>query len=357
MHLVRRSTVVVLAVAMLALVLATGATAKPAAGPHTYTVLVGAESVHRGVDVMAYFPDKLTINVGDTVHWVQNSNEIHTVTFLGATPLPDLIVPAASLGLPATPSPLVFNPAAVLPTGPTTLGDTSTYVSSGLMGREQGQARSFDLTFTAPGTYQYVCIVHGTMMSGTVSVIAVGAHVMSPERQLALGRAQIARQFAKAPAVIREAVRQEQPPTKNADGTLTHSVLIGFSKDQIDLMRFFPSVVRVRPGDKVSWTLSASNRAPHTVSFLNGQDEPGLIVAVPQASGPAALYLNPAVLFPSQPAALLARAGIYNSGLIQPGTTTPYTLQVGAVTPGPLPYLCLLHDTSGMKGTLIVQSR
>jgi plastocyanin len=357
MHLVRRSTVAVLAVALLTLVLAAGAVAKPSAGPHTYTVLVGAESAHRGVDVMAYFPDKLTIHMGDTVHWAQNSNEIHTVTFLGTTPLPDLIVPAASLGLPATPSPLVFNPAGVLPTGQTTLGDTSTYVNSGLMGREQGQARSFDLTFTAPGTYHYVCVVHGTMMSGTVRVLAAGATVMTPERQLALGRAEIARQFAKAPAVMREAVRQEQPPTKNADGTLTHTVLIGFSKGEIDLMSFFPSVVRVRPGDKVSWTLSASNRAPHTVTFLNGQEEPGLIVAVPQSSGPPALYVNPAVLFPSQPAALLARAGIYNAGLIQPGTTTPYTLQIGAVTPGPLPYLCLLHDTSGMKGTLVVLPR
>ncbi len=59
---------------------------------------------------MAYFPGSIRIHVGDTVHFVQNSNEIHTVTFLGGQQLPALIVPAASLGLPPDPSPLVFNP-------------------------------------------------------------------------------------------------------------------------------------------------------------------------------------------------------------------------------------------------------
>ena len=157
------------------LVNAAVAGARPSPSPRTYTVLVGAENAPRGIDVMAYFPGHVRVHVGDTVHFVQNGNEIHTVTFLGGAQLPEFIVPAASLGLPADPSPLVFNPQVVARTAsPVSLGDTTTWVNSGVMGREPGQFPSFDVTFTAPGTYEYVCVVHGMMMSGTVTVVGSG---------------------------------------------------------------------------------------------------------------------------------------------------------------------------------------
>jgi len=350
MRLIRLSTVALLAVCLL-LGYAATAGAAPSAAPRTYTVMVGAESVHRGIDVMAYFPGTVKIHVGDTVRWRQNSNEIHTVTFLGdMTVAPPLLLPATA---PTPPSPLVFNPMAAFPTVPTgnELGDTTTFVNSGLMGREAGQARSFDLTFTAVGTYHHLCLVHGVMMSGTVEVVGPAVHIASPGQVHARGNHQIARQMAKAPAVVRKAKRQIKPATENADGTLTHYVALGYSKGQIDLMRFFPSKLRVRPGDKVEWALSLSNDAPHTVTFLNGQPEPGLVVPEPPV-----LYINPAVLFqyPSSPVTL-TRSGIYNSGLLDPNAgPTTYSQVIGDITPGPLPYLCLLHDTSGMRGTLIV---
>jgi len=37
-----------------------------------------------------------------------------------------------------------------------------------------------------------------------------------------------------------------------------------------------------------------------------------------------------------------------------PSPESGYTLIIGDMKPGPEPYLCLLHDESGMKGTLIV---
>jgi plastocyanin len=354
MRLVRLSAVTVMTAVLLALVLAVPALAKPAGAAHTYTVLVGAENVHRGVDVMSYFPDKITIHVGDTVRWVQNSNEIHTVTF-GADPLPPLLVPT---GIPSTP--LAFNPVVFARTPVTSLGNTTTYANSGIMGTEPGQDRSFTLTFTAADTYHYACAVHGMMMSGTVNVVAAGVAVPSPGRTAALGHFQIAREMAKAPAVIRQAESQVQPATKKADGTLTHHISIGYSSGQIDLMSFFPSKVNVRPGDRVEWTLSSTDQAPHTVTFLNGAQEPGLIMAGGET--PPVLYVNPAVLFPTPipptpptPPTQLTRTGLFNSGLLDP--TSPmksYSIVVGNVTPGPLKYLCLLHDTSGMKGSLTV---
>lgn len=358
MRLVRLSTVALLAVFLLLLGYSATAGASPWGASRTYTVLVGAENAHRGIDVMAYFPDDIKIHVGDTVRWVQNSNEIHTVTFLGGSPLPQFVVPATSLALPETPSPLVLNPVAVnrlTPSGGLT--STATFVNSGLMGRENGQYRSFDLTFKAEGTYSYLCLVHGTMMSGSVKVVRPHRHVASPRQVRMWGQFQIAWQMAKAPAVVREAERQIKPATKNPDGTLTHYVALGYSKGQIDLMSFFPSKLVVRPGDTVMWELSPSNDAPHTVTFLNGQPEPALVVPVPNPPGPPVLYISAETFFPSPlpPAAALTRSGMYNSGLLVPGSgATTYSQVIGDITPGPLPYLCQLHDTSGMRGTLIV---
>ena len=65
-------------------------------------------------------------------------------------------------------------------------------------------------------------------------------------------------------------------------------------------------------------------------------------------------YINPAVLFPSMPASELTRTGLYNSGLIEPAPGAGWSVQIGDVTPGQLRYICLLHDASGMWGTLVV---
>ena len=48
----------------------------------TWNVMVGAESSSGAVQTMAYGPKKIWINAGDTVHWVANSMEPHTVSFV-----------------------------------------------------------------------------------------------------------------------------------------------------------------------------------------------------------------------------------------------------------------------------------
>jgi plastocyanin len=356
MRPVKISVVVLLAVLVVMLALAGAAGASPC-GAQTYRVLVGAENASQGIDVMAYFPDCVRIHVGDTVHWVQNANEIHTVTFLGGTTAPAFVVTAQSLGLPSTPSPLVFNPAAVNQVTPAGgLGDTTTFVNSGLMGREAGELGSFSLRFTTAGTYHYLCLVHGAMMSGSVHVVPAGTWVPSPRMAFAMGQCQIAAKMAQVPAVVRAAWREYQPSTLNPDGTRTHYVALGFGQGQIDLMRFIPRTVRVKPGDTVVWQMRTSSDAPHTITFLNGQPEPGLFIPVPQQGAPPVLYIDPGTLFPAQPAPLLG-TGLYSSGLLNPVPGTSYSLTVGAVAPGPLPYLCLLHDTSGMLGQLLVTSK
>lgn len=328
-------------------------TAKTAA--QTYTVMVGWENPHEGVGINAYFPETVTIHIGDTVHWVQNSNEIHTVSFLAGQATPEFLIPATQAGLPSSPSALVYNPLAVNPAGPSNgKYDGSIYANSGLMGREEGQVQEYDLTFTKQGTYDYLCIVHGAMMSGHIVVAAANTSISSAGQAMAQGQREMARKQARIPSVLKTAQGQVKSPVKNADGTTTYTVLMGYAEGQIDLMKFFPEKLKVDAGDTVVWQMSPKNMAPHTVTFLNGEPGPDLTIPVPQSSGSLVLYANPAAFFPNQPKPNLTRTGIYNSGVIDPVPGKTYTLVIGDEAPGPQPYVCLLHDESGMKSCLMV---
>jgi plastocyanin len=72
--------------------------------------------------------------------------------------------------------------------------------------------------------------------------------------------------------------------------------------------------------------------------------------------------LNPAILGPSanvpQPPAspVLDQTDMLNSGFLPapgPNPSMDFAMTIGDVT-GPIPYLCLLHDASGMTGKLMV---
>jgi plastocyanin len=321
----------------------------------TYTVLVGAEDTSVGATVNAYFPDTLTIHVGDTVHWQRNAHEIHTVAFLAGTPIPDFLI-AAPDGLP---SPVMFNPVAAYPTAPADgQYDGTSFANSGVIGPDAGQALSFDLTFTTPGTYNYVCLVHGVPMSAKIIVVDNQQEIPSPSEVDQQATRSIDAALAQAPIVLALASFALPPPTANPDGTTTYQVMVGYTFGHLDLLHFFPDTLAVNPGDTVMFTLSDADMvAPHTVTFLNGNMSPDDVVPVPQDNGPPLLVFNPAVLFPQNAGQPLTKDGIYSSGLFVPGgTTTSFSFQVGNIT-GDLPFQCLLHDNSGMLGSLHVLPR
>jgi plastocyanin len=321
--------------------------------PQTFTVLVGAEQVSRQIDVEAYFPATLYVHVGDTVRWVQNAHEIHTVTFLAGADIPELLIAAPTNDLGST---LMANPEVAFPAAPSNgQYDGSSFANSGIMGLDPGQSREFSLTFTKPGTYEYVCIVHGADMSGKIVVVDSSQAVPSPARVAAQAKADMGKMIASAAPVIRSADGQVQKVEHNSDGTSTYYVTVGYHQGQIDLMSFFPGKLVVHPGDTVVWTLSKQNVAPHTITFLNGATEPDLLVPQPQPNGPPLLLLNPALLLPQNADQPLTRQGIFNSGLIDPSVPGPhsYSLKIGDIT-GTISYECLLHDASGMKGSLTV---
>jgi plastocyanin len=324
----------------------------------TYTVLVGLENAHQGIEVMAFFPSTVTVHVGDTVHWKINTNEIHTVTFGYAedATLPETLAPAPV----PDPSPLIVNPEVSdqLPLGGGAY--SGGMANSGLMGREDGEYQDFSLTFDKQGTYVYVCVIHGWEMSATVEVVAADAKIPSPNQSIAMGRHEMAQALARVPAVRAAANAQIEPTVENPDGSLTHHVMIGYhdGQAQVDLLRFFPDKIRVRPGDTVEWEMSAFNDAPHTVTFLNGEPAPPLFLVVDNSPAQPLFYVAPGTLFPQKMGENLTRDGIYSSGVMLPIPGTSYSLIIDeTMTPGPAPYVCLLHDESGMVGTLTILGR
>ncbi len=339
---------------VVAMVLGVVGVAMPAyaSTPQQYTVLVGADNTTSGVTLMSYFPGTVRVHVGDSVKWIANAHEPHTVTFLAGAPLPDFLIPApANMA-----SPLQVNPLAIFPIAPAGgLYDGTTYANSGVFSTDPGFATSFTLTFTHTGTFNYLCIVHGMMMSGTIQVVAASVAIPTPAQVLAQGQAELKAAWQMVPTVMAKADAQIVPPTKNADGSLTHTITMGYESGMVMVMKFFPSNTTVRPGDKVIWKLSTTNTAPHTVSFLNGNPDQPIVIVAQGQNGPVFL-LNPAILFPSQAVLKglpLNKTNFFNSGLFMPGGRTSFTLKIGNIS-GTITFQCLLHDTSGMIGTLFV---
>lgn len=330
---------------------------KPNRSPQTYTVLVGAEDAARGADLEAFFPEVLHIHEGDTVVWKSNAMEIHSVTFPLKTEKP----PAFLIPLPNGPAgAMMFNPQVAFAAAPNDgQYDGSTYANSGILGQEQGQSPAFRLTFTKAGEYTYYCVIHNDeKMTGKIVVEPASANVPSPADAQAQGKKELDTLMARVPQVLDRANKSVAAPVPQADGTTLYSVTVGYAEDQIDLMAFFPSRLTVHPGDQVQWTFSKENMAPHTITFLNGTDEPETIKPIPQPNGPPLLAFNPEVAMPKNADQPLTQQGYVNSGLIDPHAPGPhqFLLKIGQVT-GDLPYLCLLHDMSGMKGVLTVVSK
>jgi plastocyanin len=324
--------------------------------PQIFTVLVGVDDPANSANIEAFLPATVHIHVGDTVVWKQNAKEIHTVTFLAGTKEPEFVVPAPG----APQGAMMMNPQAAFPTGPKNgKYDGSSYANSGVMGPDQGQSQQWQLTFTKAGTYTYLCTIHDQeKMMGTIVVEAPGTAIASPAEVTAQGQKEADALLAQVPDVVKEANADVKPDIKNADGTMTHFVLVGYSKGHIDLETFLPAKVDVKPGDTVTWMFDKADIAPHTISFLNGAKIPDLVVPQPQKNGPPLLLLNPAVGAPMNVDKPLTNQGVVNSGFIDPSAPMPHTfsLKIGNVT-GDIPYLCELHYASGMKGTISVAAQ
>ncbi|HLI28523.1 MAG TPA: plastocyanin/azurin family copper-binding protein [Chloroflexota bacterium] len=124
--------------------------------------------------VHKYFPQHLTVEVGDTVRWVNQAlTEPHTVTFRAGAPREREFVPQPQASGPPL---LVGNPRVIDPVVPPQPWDGQSYVGSGMIGPGMPAGSEFQLTFGTPGTFSYVCVLHEDLgMSGFVTVVPRGA--------------------------------------------------------------------------------------------------------------------------------------------------------------------------------------
>ncbi len=287
--------------------------------PQTWTVRVGSQSPNMAIQGMRFLPGEITIDAGDTVQWLGNAAEPHTVTFFpnGA---PQSSIP------PFDPT----DPMQLLPQGGSTFAP-NTYFNSGIInnvpaGGDFGpfppnvpHFNSYSLTFPDSGTYTYYCLVHGVMMVGVV-------HVQDAGTPYPFTQAQYDHQAQLQQLQLNVMGRHLWAQLFRS--STRDRVFLGDDNGAVMVMRFVRPTVVVHTGGSVSWE-NIGMGAPHTVTF--GQEPPNPFLPV----GDPTHYAG----------------GDLSSGIVPPGGKFTVTF----TKPGTYHYFCALHDFMGMTGKVIVR--
>ena len=148
---------------------------RSAPGPNDTTIWyipAGATGTDRRIEIYDYFPKNLSIKQGDQVIWT--SVFFHQVILHPGQPAPPFVVPTEVEGQPV-PN-LVVSPEVAFPVIPAGEFDGAQFFSSGLIGTLGGPlpgGTTFALTFSEPGSFDYVCSTHLPLgMEGTITVVA-----------------------------------------------------------------------------------------------------------------------------------------------------------------------------------------
>ncbi|HMF95186.1 MAG TPA: plastocyanin/azurin family copper-binding protein [Vicinamibacterales bacterium] len=334
----------------LAAVLMAGA-ATAAVHAEEWRVLVGAESHSLGRQALAFLPNELWIHAGDSIHWIFQTHERHTLTFLkpGQT-RPPAFGPTFGVvvGCPGiTPDPSSFDGSACVTTGVLLRDDTAP-------GAEPPQ---YTVMFPATGNFKLVCLVHADM-TGVV-------HVLDASAALPYDQDSYDRQARRDEAVLlADASRLAMHVNGGEDaGALSGGIAAGIGEvitmsgagsQSASLMRFSKKVVVVRVGDTVEWT-SLEPSINHTVTFGTEPADPRPPLNVSSsltADGARTAVINS----PSDSvnSGFLTPTPQDRANLVQsnPGITR---FRVTFTAPGTYEYICAVHDELGMTGTVIVR--
>jgi len=164
-------------------------------GSTLWAVRAGTDVRYDHTDILSFLPRDITVNQGDSIGWYIDHPQPHTITFpladqappdLFLAQLPDgTIVSPETLGPPPAPSAaqptdpsqmprLVVGPGTV-EVRPSPVYDGTEYFNSGFVGNfgdASVGANTWALTFSTPGTYQYLCLLHAEEgMTGTITVL------------------------------------------------------------------------------------------------------------------------------------------------------------------------------------------
>ena len=308
---------VALVLAAVPALLASGSAGASTTKAKTWTVKVGAQSSSGAIQTMAYGPKKIWIDAGDTVHWVSNAMEPHTVSFVNDAH------PAAPFDLSIA--------YMTQPTAKKTISKPGQFRNSGIIAPAPDAifpdaVKTYDLKFLNPGRYHYLCYIHGDAMRAVVIVRAAGTRY--PHTQ--------AEYNAIAAKASNSDIEHGLNLWANALGASdSHHVFAGASDMTALVNRFISNNIVVHLGDSVTFDMGANAfPVPHTITF--GAPPPNPFAP----AGDPTDY----------------QGGALSSGVLLPAPGPgPHTFTVTFNKAGTYPWLCLIHAGMGMGGQVTVQ--
>jgi plastocyanin len=312
---------------------------------NTWQLQAGAESPDRGRQALAFLPNEVWINVGDSIRWTFPTHERHTLTFLKSGQTrppafgPTFGIPVGCPGL--TPDGSSFDGSACVTKGILLMAETTT------------TAPTYTVTFPAAGNFKFVCLVHADM-TGVV-------HVVDPSQALPHDQDFYAREaqseqallLAHAPRIDDRGISANALSDDVAVGIGKVVTTTGAGSQTVSLMRFVQQTIVVRVGDTVEWT-NLDPSINHTVTFGTEPLDPrppsqGVTPTLDGARQATIGSPNDSISSGFLSPAPQDRANLAQSN---PGVTR---FRVTFTSPGTFNYLCAVHDQLGMKGTVIVQ--
>lgn len=305
----------------------TTATTKAESSSSQITVEVDGAPSDLSMSALAYFPQAVTVHPGDTVQFHSNdTGEPHTVT-LGAiidtglkafNALPDEIKKAEGppsseqiAKLPADQQQLVKDALglddklpALLPNGP---GDANQmaanpcFLATGDPGKDAACPKVAQPAFTgtqsvfssgylpddatfdvkladdiAPGTYNFMCLLHRQGMTGSITVVGKDQKVPSADEVASTASKELEDRFASK--LRPQAAEAAKVP---ADKAVAGGAPAQGQEDlEASLNVFGPSELSVKAGSAVTWTVFG----PHTISVNAPQDARGVFVKAPDGT-------------------------------------------------------------------------
>lgn len=290
---------------------------------------VGAQSPDLGRQALAFLPNEIWINEGDSITWTFEVDEIHTVTFLtaGQTRPP---FPVGCPGFSANGA--TFDGSNCVTTPP---------FASGQM---------FTVMFPKAGNYKLTCLVHQDM-TGVVHVLAASAPL--PHDQ-AFYDDQADHETQQL--LSDEGLTGHHHDDEDSANTITVGVgkvvAGGGGHQTVSLMRFIDSELVIHAGDTVEWT-NRDPITPHTITF--GVEPPNPIPPSSNVSvdTDGALHATISSTSDSVHSGFIVSAPQERTGLpMAPLGKTRFRITFTAG--GVYPYICALHDLLGMTGQIVV---
>jgi plastocyanin len=303
--------------------------------------------VHKNGDkshqALAFLPNELWIHAGGSITWTQESDEIHTVTFLTSAQ----IIPSFQAGCPSLVLPMAtFDGSACVTTPPLNKGQT------------------FTVHFPKAGNYKLVCVVHNTM-SGTI-------HVLHPSQVLPHDQDFYDVKGAEERrALLSDTdphMKMEADPDHNGDDD---SVQVIWGKKHVtvgvgeivatpgglqtsSLNRFLKGTIHIEAGDTVEWS-NHDPEEPHTITFGTEPANtfpPSSNVTLDSDGVRHAILTGPGDNVHS---GFIEATLVDDPGLLPENPLDFTRLRVTFKQPGTYKYICALHDNIGMVGTVIVE--